>query len=67
MKIVHTIGEARAAVHGARGPRLAALKDELRAIAAGGLTAGPFLHGRHEEEQLLPGSEHDTTCHRSSS
>ena len=50
-----------------RGPRLAALKAELRAIAAGGITAGPFERGRREEEQLLPGSEHDTTCHRSSS
>lgn len=50
-----------------RGPRLAALKADLRAIAAGGITAGPFDRGRREEEQLLPGSEHDTTCHRSSS
>jgi U32 family peptidase len=50
-----------------RGPRLAALKEELRSIAAGGITAGPFERGRREEEQLLPGSEHDTTCHRSSS
>ncbi len=49
------------------GPRLTALKEELRAIAAGGITAGPFVRGRHEEEQLLPGSEHDTTCDRSSS
>ena len=50
-----------------RGPRLTALKEELRAIAAGGITAGPFVRGRHEEEQLLPGLEHDTTCDRSSS
>ncbi len=50
-----------------RGAGLAALKAELRAIAAGGITAGPFERGRREEEQLLPGSEHDTTCHRSSS
>lgn len=49
------------------GPRLAALKGELKAIAAGGITAGPFVRGRNEEEQLLPGSEHDTACHRSSS
>jgi putative protease len=47
--------------------RLAALKEELREIAAGGITTGPFVRGRNEEEQLLPGSEHDTACHRSSS
>lgn len=56
-----------AALAAGRGPRLATLKEELRAIAAGGITAGPFVRGRHEEEQLLPGSEHDTPCHRSSS
>ncbi len=50
-----------------RRERLTALKEELRAIAAGGITAGPFVRGRNEEEQLLPGSEHDTACHRSSS
>jgi putative protease len=46
---------------------LAALKEGLRSRSAGGITAGPFAVGRHEEGQLLPGSEHDTACHRSSS
>lgn len=50
-----------------RRERLAGLKEELRAIAAGGITAGPFVRGRDEEEQLLPRSEHDSACHRSSS
>jgi putative protease len=50
-----------------REETLVALKEDLRAIAAGGLTAGPFSRGRNEEEQLLPRSEHDTACRRSSS
>jgi putative protease len=50
-----------------RDQMLAALKQSLRAIAAGGITAGPFVRGRNEEEQLLPRSEHDTPCDRSSS
>ena len=58
---------ALAAPPAERGPQLAALKEGLRAIAAGGITAGPFGRGRNEEEQLLPRSEHDTPCDRSSS
>jgi hypothetical protein len=30
------------------------LKEGLRAIAAGGITAGAFVRGRDEKEQLLP-------------
>jgi putative protease len=60
-------GIAALAAPAGRGQRLTALKEELRAIAAGGITAGPFVRGRNEEEQLLPRSEHDTACHRSSS
>ncbi|MEN6519290.1 MAG: DUF3656 domain-containing protein [Methanospirillum sp.] len=58
---------ALAAPVAGRGATLAVLKEELRAIAAGGITTGPFVRGRNEEEQLLPRSEHDTPCDRSSS
>lgn len=66
------VGAYRAGIAGldtpcGRAGSLEALKRDLKAIAAGGITAGPFTRGRSEEETLLPRSEHDTPCHRSSS
>jgi len=66
------VGAYRAGIAGLDAPcgragSLEALKKDLKAIAAGGITAGPFTRGRREEETLLPRSEHDTPCHRSSS
>lgn len=58
---------ALGAAPGDRRRRLASLKEDLRAIAAGGITVGPFVRGRDEREQLLPGSEHGSPCDRSSS